>query len=175
MAKNTGLGGGDTRRSAGTDLTKTSEGLVNRVLSDPALFPDTFTAWLPKVLYGNVNFKVLKAQLPSIESHHLVGNSGEVAFNGAWVNFGGQNEPARYWIDYMGIVHLGGIVKTGVIGTTIFTLPAGYRPQYTPMTYAVASNGAFGVCQVNADGTVVAAVGNNTYFSLSGITFRQYA
>jgi len=174
MAKNTGLGGGDTRRTAGPDLTKTSEGLVNRVLSDPALFPDTFVAWLPKVLYGNVNFQVLRAQLPVIENPHLVGNTGQIAFGGTWVNFGGQNEPARYWIDYMGIVHLGGIVKTGVITTTIFTLPAGYRPQYT-MIYAVASNGVFGVCTINPDGTVVATAGNNTYFSLSGITLRQYA
>jgi len=177
MAKNTGLGGGDTRRTAGTDLTKTSEGLVNRVLSDPALFPDTFVAWLPKALYGNVNFQVLKPQLPVIENPHLVGVTGQIAFGGTWVNFGGANEPARYWIDYMGIVHLGGIVKSGVIGTgnPIFTLPAGYRPEYAHL-FAVPSNGAFGVCTVNPiSGTVEATVGNNTYFSLSGITFRQYA
>ena len=53
-------------------------------------------------------------------------------------------------------------------------LPGGYRPQYA-MIYAVASNGALGIVTVNPDGTVVCNSGSNVYFSLSGITFRQFA
>jgi len=151
-----------------------TQALVLRCLGDPSLYPDEFKSWIARWLYGNVNFTVTSGQLPVIEAHHLVGNSGEVAFGGTWVNFGGTNEPARYWKDYTGIVHLGGIVKTGAVPSTIFTLPAGYRPQYA-LIYAVASNGLFGVCTVNPDGTVVASAGSATYFSLSGITFRQYA
>lgn len=147
---------------------------VHDLLKDPSLFPDEFKTWLPRWLYNNVNFSVVAGQLPRVENAHLVGTSGEIAFAGAWVNFGGTNEAANYYKDSLGRVHLGGIVKTGAIGTTIFTLPSGYRPQYN-MIYAVASNGAFGICTVNPDGTVVASSGNNTYFSLSGITFRQFA
>ena len=148
--------------------------LVERVLGDPSLFPDEFKSWIVRWLYGNVNFSVIQSQLPAVEHDHLVGSSGEVPFAGTWVNFGGSNEPARYWKDYTGIVHLGGIVKSGTIGTTIFTLPSGYRPQYA-MIYAVASNNAYGTLTVNPDGTVVASTGSATYFSLSGITFRQFA
>jgi hypothetical protein len=148
--------------------------LVQRVLGDPSLFPDEFKSWITRWLFGNVNFEVTSGQLPTVETHHLVGNTGEIAFSGAWVNFGGSNEPARYWKDYTGIVRIGGIVKSGVIGTTIFTLPGGYRPQYA-MIYPVASNGALGIVTVNPDGTVVANSGSNVYFSLSGISFRQFA
>lgn len=161
--------GGNTQNEAAR-----TEALVRRVLGDPSRYPDEFKSWIARWLYGNVNFEITSGQLPNVEAHHLVGTSGEIAFGGTWVNLGGSNEPARYWKDYTGIVHLGGIVKLGTIATTIFALPAGYRPQYA-LLFAVASNGAFGVCTVNPiDGTVVASIGNNTYFSLSGITFRQY-
>ena len=148
--------------------------LVERVLGEPDLFPSEFKSWILRWLYGNVNLKLVSGQLPVIEAHHLVGASGEIAFAGTWANFGGSNEPARYWKDFTGIVHLGGVVKLGTIGTTIFTLPAGYRPQYA-MIYAVASNNAYGTLTVNPDGTVVASTGSNVYFSLSGITFRAYS
>ena len=167
MAKQKAIQGSSNEYARKSDL-------VQRVLGDPAFFPDEFKSWVTRWLYGNVNFTVTSGQLPFIERHHLVGITGEIAFDGAWANFGGSNEQARYWRDYTGIVHIGGIVKSGAIGTSIFTLPGGYRPQYA-MIYAVASNGAFGVCTVNPDGTVVASSGSNVYFSLSGISFRQYS
>lgn len=148
--------------------------LVDRVLSDPDLYPDEFKAWLPRWLGGNVNFGVVASQLPLVETRKLVGVVGNAQFTGTWVNFGGTNESAQYMKDTMGFVHLGGIVKTGTIGTSIFTLPVGYRPEEAKV-FAVASNGAFGVCTVNPDGTVVASSGSNVYFSLSGITFRAFA
>lgn len=161
--------GGDTSNDYSRKVA-----LVERVLGDPSLFPSEFKSWISRWLYGNVNFTVTSGQLPTVEDDHLVGASGEIAFGGTWVNFGGSNEPARYWKDYTGLVHLGGIVKAGTIGTTIFTLPAGYRPQYA-MIFPVSSNNLFGVLTVNPDGTVVATAGSATYFSLSGVTFRQFA
>lgn len=167
-------GGQDPLDGKGQNDYSRKVALIERVLGDPSLFPDEFKAWIVRWLYGNVNFEIVQDQLPPVEASHLVGVSGEVAFDGTWVNFGGSNEPARYWKDYTEIVHLGGIVKSGAIGTTIFTLPAGYRPQYA-MIYPVSSNNLFGVLTVNPDGTVVATAGSATYFSLSGVTFRQYA
>ena len=93
----------------------------------------------------------------------------------SWVAFGASNNAPGFWLDPLGIVHLRGVVKSGTVATgstgTIFTLPDGYRPAFEEI-FAVASNGAFGVCRVLADGSVRAYSGNNTYFSLDGITFR---
>jgi hypothetical protein len=172
MANKQGQSALDTRGTV-NDLAR-KQNLVQQVLGDPSLFPDEFKSWIVRWLYGNVNLSITQGQLPVIEKAHLVGASGQIAFGGTWANFGGSNEPALYWKDTSGIVHVGGIVKSGVIGTTIFTLPAGYRPQYA-MIFAVSSNNLFGVCTINPDGTVVATAGSATYFSLSGITFRQYA
>lgn len=171
MAKRQGQSSLD--QGVGNDLAR-RQALVERALGDPSLFPEEFKSWIVRWLYGNVNLTIAQGQLPAIEKAHQVGASGEVAFGGTWANYGGSFEPAQYWKDYAGIVHLGGMVKSGTIGTTIFTLPAGYRPQ-TILTFAVFSNNAFGYCQVNPDGTVVASGGSNVSFSLSGITFRQYA
>lgn len=158
--------------SAQTD--QSLRNLAQRVLARPELFPDEFKAWLPRWLGTNVNFQVAQTQLPTVETRKRVGDTGNAVFANSWVNFGGTNESAQYYKDPFGRVYLGGVVKSGTVGLTIFTLPAGYRPEEAKI-YAVASNGVFGVCTVNPDGTVVASAGSNVYFSLSGISFRQYA
>lgn len=148
--------------------------LVEKVLSSPELFPDEFKSWMPKWLNTNPNFSITTTQLPQVEERNFVGGTGNAVFAGTWVNFGGTNESAQYYKDPFGRVYLGGVVKAGTIGTTIFTLPAGYRPEEAKI-FAVASNGAFGICTVNPDGTVVASSGSATYFSLSGISFRAFS
>ena len=60
-------------------------------------------------------------------SWHNVGDVGEPAFQNSWVNRGGTTRPARFRLDG-DVVRLEGAVSTGTNGTTIFTLPAGYRP-----------------------------------------------
>lgn len=89
----------------------------------------------------------------------------------SWVNFGSGFNPAGYYKDPFGIVHLRGVVKSGVVGTDIFTLPIGYRPANTELLACV-SNGALGIVEPSAAGGVNATAGNNTYFSLDGLTFR---
>jgi len=93
------------------------------------------------------------------------------SFANSWVDFGGGYESAGYCLDLMGFVHLRGLVKTGTVGATVFTLPAGYRPEGRAV-FAVASNGAFGQCDVTAAGAVIAVSGSNVSFSLDGIVFR---
>lgn len=150
-----------------------SANLISKVLSQPELFPDEFKAWLPRFINQSVNLALSIGQLPQVESRKKVGTTGNAVFAGSWVNFGGTNESAQYYRDPWGRVYIGGIVKSGTIGTTIFTLPAGYRPEEAKI-YPVVSNGVFGICTVNPDGTVVASAGNNTYFTLSGISFRAF-
>lgn len=161
--------------------TRDPTALVKKVLQNPALYPDEFLSWLPNFLKYNVNFKVLSSQLPLNGTRHVVGGSGELAvFTNSWVAFdsAGGTEVPSYWIDPFGHVHLDGVGKNGTINTgptgSMFTLPAGFRPRAI-MNFPVASNNAYGTCIVNPNGTVIAATGSNTYFSLSGITFRQYA
>lgn len=90
----------------------------------------------------------------------------------SWVNFDAVNyNPAGYFKDTLGIVHLKGIIKDGTITSAAFTLPVGYRPPKIEW-HAVMSNGAFGYCTVSSDGQVIPQAGNNASFSLDGITFR---
>lgn len=156
------------------DLTENYAPLAAKVLGDPSIFPDAFTAWIPRWIMQNVNFKVAQSQLPAMEQPRVIGANGQPGFAGAWVAFGSSDATPAFWKDPFGMVYLVGTLKSGVIGTTMFTLPAGYRPQKTLIVPAV-SNGAFGICVINVDGTVVANAGNNTYFTISGIVFRAYA
>ena len=98
------------------------------------------------------------------------------AFANSWENYDtGHFEPAAYFKDSCGMVHLKGLIKNGGVGFTsaanIFTLPAGYRPPLGAL-FAVFSNDVFGAVEVFPDGVVRARVGSSTSFSLEGITFR---
>lgn len=93
------------------------------------------------------------------------------SFANSWVNFGGDYNPAGYFKDIMGIVHLRGFIKDGTIGQTAFTLPAGYRPENFEVM-PTASNGAFGEVFISTNGDVKPLVGDNTWFSIDGVTFR---
>lgn len=89
----------------------------------------------------------------------------------SWVNFGAGFNPAGYYKDPFGIVHLRGLVSTGVVGSNIFVLPAGYRPTNVE-TFVSNSNNAFGRIDVQASGNVILQVGSNVFASLDGMTFR---
>jgi hypothetical protein len=70
----------------------------------------------------------------------------------AWVDFAGAySQTAMRKIN--GDVELRGLVKSGVIGSAIFTLPAGWRPA-SSLLMATISNGAFGSVQIDNTGVV---------------------
>ena len=89
----------------------------------------------------------------------------------SWVNFGLTFATAGYYKDNFGIVHLRGIVKSGTIGTAIFTLDVGYRP-VAEENFPTVSNETFGFINVSSTGVVKCSVGDNAWVSLSGISFR---
>lgn len=91
-----------------------------------------------------------------------------------WADFGAPARPVSYYKDAAGFVHLQGLVKSGVLGTTAFTLKAGYRPAGT-LFLATVSNGAFGSLTITAAGDVVPGSGSNVWFSLDSISFRPAA
>lgn len=142
---------------------------------DPNILPmDAFE--LTGARDDSVRFIALKAPWrfgPVCDTEwHLVGGAGEPAFANSWVNFGATDAyPAGFKLVSDTAVRLRGLVKSGTITTTIFTLPVGYRPLYS-VRVPVVSNGAFGYCRIESSGAVVAFAGNNASFSLDNIVFE---
>lgn len=162
----------DTGRA---DLTQSNVALINKILSDPSQFPDEFTAWIPRWIMQNVNFKLVAANLPTLEAVKVVGATGQPVFQNSWVAFGTGDDQPGFYKDAWGIVHLTGTLKSGTVGSVMFTLPAGYRPQYNNIFPAVV-NGAFGATRIQTSGDVSQlAGGSNVYHALSGISFRAYS
>jgi hypothetical protein len=99
------------------------------------------------------------------DTWHEVGAAGEPAFQNGWVNFGGVYSPVSFRKDSAGVVHIQGLVKSGTLGTTIFTLPGGYRPSIQLLN-AVLTSDALGRLDILTDGSVLESVGTAVYFSV---------
>jgi hypothetical protein len=93
-------------------------------------------------------------------------------FANGWRNYNKGYNPAGYFKDSMGIVHLRGLVKLGTISKHIFTLPAGYRPARRELHVACTSPNHSGRVDIRTNGQVVPVAGSNNWISLDGITFR---
>jgi hypothetical protein len=106
---------------------------------------------------------------------HLVGDAGQPAFQNSWANYGNGFAEAGFYRDPIGFVHLKGIVTGGTSDSTIFTLPAGYRPPQTLAFSVAASSGSPGVedIDVYSNGNVF-AFGSSDPVGLDGITFRVH-
>ena len=72
----------------------------------------------------------------------------------------------------VGIVHLRGLVKNGGTSSTIFTLPAGYRPNIRLLFLIEMNSNAVGRIDILPDGQVQPQGVNNAWVSLANITFR---
>jgi hypothetical protein len=147
--------------------------LVEKVLKDPALYPDEFKAWVPKQVERSPVIKFTADQLPTVDPTHYVGDTGQPAFQNGWANYGGGHEAAGFYIDPWRRVFLCGLIQSGTVGTTIFTLPGGYRPRNIQL-FDVQANAALARVDVNTDGTVVATSGSNVWFQLNGVSFRAF-
>lgn len=89
----------------------------------------------------------------------------------SWINSGSGYNSVGFYKDSFGVVHLRGLIKSGSMQASAFTLPAGYRPPAREF-FGTVSNALFGSVFVDPDGTVVPWSGSNTWFSLDGLTFR---
>lgn len=93
------------------------------------------------------------------------------SFSNSWVNSTGVT--TSYTKDVLGFVHLKGALKDGTIGSTAFTLPAGFRPAVLSFFNAVVVEGgvqALGYVEIQTDGDLV-PYGGNDFVGLDGITF----
>jgi hypothetical protein len=125
------------------------------------------------------NFDQLKKQFPlsrkhmKIETPKNIGDAGQPAFQGTWVN----EDPstltrARYWKDPMGLVHVEGTIQSGTINTTAFTLPEGYRPGVGTPPLPAATNTGYGEIRIAPTGEVLPVSGGTGYFGFS-VHFKQ--
>ena len=92
--------------------------------------------WLKQTLtgpFGLITDWLLRAWnvIGQVEEWHEIGDTNEPAFENSWANAGGAYEPAAFYKDPFGRVHLKGRIGTGTAATTAFTLPTGYRPNGT--------------------------------------------
>lgn len=102
-------------------------------------------------------------------SDRKVGGTGQPPFTGTWSS---SANSVRFYKDPHAVIHLEGAANGGVSGTSIFTLPPGYRPNYQGL-YAVRVSGpGVGTIIVNTDGTVVHESGSVTLVALDGIIFK---
>lgn len=104
-------------------------------------------------------------------------------FQNGWLNLGATFTTAAYRKENS-VVRLRGVVRSGTLdagggaAATIFTLPAGFRPEQRHMFASASASGgvdAHGRIDVDTDGTVKAIAGSNVFLSLDLITFRAYA
>ncbi|OMC73017.1 hypothetical protein BK121_08900 [Paenibacillus odorifer] len=90
-----------------------------------------------------------------------------------WEMYGSSNAP-YYYKDTLGFVHIRGMVKSGVNGSPILTLPPGYRPSATAgiESISVSNNGSgvlIGNVEVDYKGRVTPYSGGTTWLSLDNI------
>lgn len=89
-----------------------------------------------------------------------------------WVNFGAGYNDAGFSKNLDGTVRLRGLLKSGVVGSSMFTLPAGCRPEKICLFGVLVSGLVFGAIEVRPNGDVVPTNGNNTYMLLDNISFQ---
>lgn len=104
---------------------------------------------------------------------NYIGQVGQPAFVNAWVNFGGSYEGAGYLRTVDGFVRLFGVIKSGTVGNSAFTLPPGYRPT-TLKTLPTLSNNAIGRVDIDTAGVVTPQTpSSNVWVVLDGLTFKS--
>lgn len=101
----------------------------------------------------------------------------DLSLQNSWVQYGGTFRNAQYFKDSDGIVHLHGMVKSGVLagGTIIATLPLGYRLSKDAFFLTLCDT-ANATIKIDSSGNIKTQnVPTNVWLSLEGITFRAEA
>jgi hypothetical protein len=106
------------------------------------------------------------------ELHDATGPWIAPTFENGWTNYNSEYNPAGYYVDNEGYVHLRGLVRSGSSNAAIFTLPEGARPAYRELQSTVTHPDVAARVDIVADGRVLLITGSTTWVSLDGITFR---
>lgn len=92
-------------------------------------------------------------------------------FQNGWTQHDNTWAQPGYYKDSIGIVHLRGLVRSGTAGSTIFTVPPGYRIGW-PSHGVTASSGGYAEYNIFTDGRVTHRGSHTGWFSLDHITWR---
>jgi hypothetical protein len=111
------------------------------------------------------------------EPVRFVGAAGQPTFDAQWTNVGSGFQPAGFYKDPFGTVHLQGDVRRVMNGTdaVIFALPRGYCPSGGIANFPAYGNGGTmaAVAVRSTDCAVVFVAGSSSDFiGLGGISFR---
>ena len=93
-----------------------------------------------------------------------------LTMQGTWAYYGAPYTMPQYTKSSDGVVTLKGLIRNGTIGTTVATLPVGYRPNYR-ILFSTVSNSVYGRLDIDASGNIIAQGGNTAWYSLDGIMF----
>jgi hypothetical protein len=108
------------------------------------------------------------------EAVRLVGTAGNPGFAGSWKN-SNLGASAGFFKDQFGVVHLQGDLDPPGGAGTMFTLPAGYRPDQNGALgpqFLVPGDSATRPVSVTFDGDVRLLVSADNHVAINGITFR---
>lgn len=89
---------------------------------------------------------------------------------GSWVNYGSGFRTARYR-KIGDIVEIEGLVKSGTTGSTIFTLPSGYRPPQGLIMPTITDPNVFARLDVTAAGAVIVYFTGTSAYANIGCRF----
>jgi hypothetical protein len=128
----------------------------------------------------DLNAKTVKALAPKIEGWHVVGAADEPGYEGSWAPFPNYTAPSFRIDESTGTVHFRGGATYGADNggvSTIFELPAGYRPA-NALILRVATTDGLGsedpdgavIVQENGDVRMMAD-GDDRFVSLEGLSF----
>jgi hypothetical protein len=107
----------------------------------------------------------------ALESVHLIGAAGEPAFENSCKNINPEFQPAGFYKDGFGVVHLVGDIN-GCSGETVrvFVLPPGFRPAKFERFISHKSDTTIGTIRVDPSGDVTTF--SNATPVLNGMYFR---
>jgi hypothetical protein len=98
----------------------------------------------------------------------------QIVLQNGWSTYTGSPAPSFYK-DEFSRVHISGMIQGGTMafGTTLFTLPSGYRPSTLTYRSIVSSGGNAGILSISTSGAVVLQAGlpSNTWLILDEMSF----
>lgn len=89
------------------------------------------------------------------------------SFNGTWTNLDAATFQRARYRKVGDIVYIQGLVKSGTSGTSVFTLPTGFRPPVALVFATDCASSAHARMDIEADGDVMVYAPSTTYVSLS--------
>lgn len=110
----------------------------------------------------------------TIEAAHLVGATGEPAYENGWSTpVASVDEALSFYKDPWGVVHLQGNTHNSSLSSgSVFTLPAGYRPAKDIYFSVFGAGGTIAFVSIESDGKVSPIGPSQTFLGLTNVVFR---